>query len=691
MGNVKENISRWISNRRVSLRIKAIFFVTILQIALFLVLTYILVDNFHLMTERMFEDHFVQMAEVLGTGNKHAILNGDRRHLEQEIVQLNRQRDILYAVITDASGEVLASDFDASVTDTAAYLDSGNSMPSHDRPAVQQVGPKPGGFFHASGHLMEIQVPIRSAGQLIGGVKFGVTTEQHNQQLAEYSRTVMGLLLLSFLVVGLLLYFVDRRVRKALHTLITTADEMTKGHLSKRVEINTGDEIETLGLQFNTMADALEERNRQLEEHRKELEERVEKRTRQLAGERNKLRAIIDNVPSAFMLVDKDRIIQTASENFRHIGGFQKDRLVGRYCEPDLWERSVCVDCMIPRAFETGKTLKREYHAQRDGRPRWVEQVIVPIKSNGKVNSVIEILTDITERKQLESQLIRLEKLATTGEMAAVIAHEMRNSVTSVKMILQLLYQSDRFDDEDMESLGVSLDSIGRMERVVNDLLHFAQPRPFAKTFYQINQVVEASLSIVQHQLEHHNIEVQQELDAELPGVSVDPRYLEEAFVNLMLNSIQALENTAHKMIRVATTTESLSTPFSDTFVDRDWQAMPGISGGEREPSPVPAEPVRAELEQRRIQITLEEGTPVLRVEIADNGPGVPEELSNRIFDPFYTTKSNGTGLGLSLVKRIINGHRGVLTYTSDSAGTTFIALFPLIPESVEEYSLEHE
>ncbi len=674
--------------QQISLRLKAISFVAGLQIILFLFLAYVLIDNFHEMTERMFQEHFIQMAEVLGSGNKEAFENADRIHLQQEIEQLIGQKDILYVYLHDSTGAVLAGQIDSVAS--SWDLDQSRMLAIQSpKSIVHRVGPLPGGFFHESGHNLEVAAPIYSSNRRIGTVRLGVTTETYNSELADFSKQVLLLLLVSFGVVGLLLLFVDKRVRITLHRLMNTASAMAKGDLSRRVQVRTGDELESLGETFNAMADALEERDKALMHHQEKLEMRVRERTRELEEERNKLRAIIDNVPSAFLLVDKNRIIQAASQNFRQIGGFGYRNIVGKYCEPGLWQQSFCQECLIEQVFEKGQVIKRERQKiKSDGSVWWIEQITVPIKGSSGVEAVIEILTDITERKSLESQLIRSEKLATTGEMAAVIAHELRNSLTSLKMILQMFYEADRLNNDDRESLGVSLDSIHRMEQVVNDLLQFARPRRIRKEQAQVNDVVKASIDMAKHELDRKGIKTMLHLDESLPPISVDSKFLEEALVNLILNGIQAVDGKGH--IELRTSLFRLTEPRTDTFIQNRWETENNQDPNSTEdfsPSKLltqtlPDTPYHSEpeiLQQQSVKLQLGAGMKVIRIEISDNGKGIPESMKKRIFDPFYTTKLNGTGLGLSLVKRIVNEHKGIIDFISKPGeGTKFVILIPV-------------
>ncbi len=141
-----------------------------------------------------------------------------------------------------------------------------------------------------------------------------------------------------------------------------------------------------------------------------------------------------------------------------------------------------------------------------DGLKQFLEHLLIPIKNNNQIESILEIITDITERKRLQDLLIHSERLAATGELAAVIAHEIRNSLTSVRMILQLFSRREENVKSDVDSFHVALDSVNRMERVVNDLLQLARPSKLERKYENINIVLESGVKYyISHMQQKNN------------------------------------------------------------------------------------------------------------------------------------------------------------------------------------------
>jgi signal transduction histidine kinase len=265
------------------------------------------------------------------------------------------------------------------------------------------------------------------------------------------------------------------------------------------------------------------------------------------------------------------------------------------------------------------------------------------------------------ERKRLEAQITQSEKLLTVGEMAAVIAHEIRNALTSVKMILQLELEVTALNESDREALTVATRSVHRMETIVNDLLKFARPSPVRFVPSDINQVIEESLALTQHQFTRKKIDRSITLDRSLPSVLLDPDQMKEVFVNLLLNAVQAIPNRG----RITITTSLSPCPFNRVPPNRDSTGVSRPTTGDSYHPLVPLSPCPPE--------------GCVEVVVADTGGGMSEEVQGRCFDPFFTTKADGTGLGLSMAKRTVEQHGGVISVESCiGEGSRFTVLLPL-------------
>jgi two-component system sensor histidine kinase HydH len=234
-------------------------------------------------------------------------------------------------------------------------------------------------------------------------------------------------------------------------------------------------------------------------------------------------------------------------------------------------------------------------------------------------------------------------------------------------MILQLQQESKRLGSENRKSVRVALDSIYRMETVVQELLNFARPSPMEFRPTDLNGLVRDGLALVRPRFGQHGIALSRRLDLHIPSMSLDGAHVREAVVNILLNALQAVEGRSSGVrkgkIILVTKRVLLPRTLRDLHSPVDGNEGEGVAPGGRE-------------------IVLPKGLACASVSIVDNGPGMDRVLLGRIFDPFFTTKTNGTGLGLPMVKRTVNAHGGIVTVKSiRGKGATFEILLPLRTE----------
>jgi PAS domain S-box-containing protein len=470
----------------------------------------------------------------------------------------------------------------------------------------------------------------------------------------------LALFLASAVALGLI---ATRQITRPIAALQRGAEIIAQGNYGNALKVETHDEIEKLADQFNIMASSLRAHEQEIQRHRTQLEEMVRQRTLELQEEKGKLQAVLDNVPSAFVLLDKSFRIQTVSAAFAAVTGIALQdeygsgefRLVGNPSESaqSPWKRAVAtgeIETFVQQLNDEGKS------------PRYLEYVAIPMKEEGSVNAVIVIMTDITKRKSLEQQLVHTEKLMAAGEMSSIIAHEFRNALTSVKMIVQLFVESEKVTRTEKKSLAVALDSIYHMETIVTELLNFARPKPVQLLPGDLNRIVQESVDFVGPHIQQNDVAVSIALDRKLKQRPLDESRLKEAVINLLLNSIQAQDDhgTGTKKCRIDIATRQVK--LKNTIRDI-----------------VYAENVSESRDTRRgSEIVLEKNSDCALIEIRDNGKGIGKDELRRIFDPFFTTKTNGTGLGLPMVKRTVIAHGGVVTVESTQGeGTTFRIYMP--------------
>lgn len=243
-----------------------------------------------------------------------------------------------------------------------------------------------------------------------------------------------------------------------------------------------------------------------------------------------------------------------------------------------------------------------------------------------------EMTKDLLEtRRQMEDanrRLIQAEKLASIGRIAASIAHEIRNPLTSVKLNIQKLMQNEQLDDEDKEHLSISQEGIGQIEKFIKELLNFTRVSDLNPERFSVVQIVEESLKMMRNSFQEKRIVLEKTFAADLPAVVVDGDKIRQVFLNILWNAVEAVEE-----------------------------------GG------------RIGLALSRVK---ENGVSRIKVRISDDGCGIPEKDWENIFEPFYTTKPSGFGLGLSNARKIVEQHRGSIRVTKTKGkGTTFEVRIP--------------
>ncbi len=237
--------------------------------------------------------------------------------------------------------------------------------------------------------------------------------------------------------------------------------------------------------------------------------------------------------------------------------------------------------------------------------------------------------------RRMEDQILRKNKLIELGTIAAGVAHEIRNPLASIRTFAQLL--PDKMDDTEFthEFSKLVLKDVDRITKVVESMLAFARPSQVTIADHLASELVEEAVVLTTTRLKNKRIELTKQYH-EQPTLRVDKQQILQVLVNLINNAVDALPE--HGKIRVATGVRTMN-------------GSPGPNGNEK----------------------------YAVIEVADNGPGIPQAIRNRVFDPFFTTKHDGTGLGLSISQKIARDHGGIITVSSvEGKGTTFQINLPV-------------
>ncbi len=231
-------------------------------------------------------------------------------------------------------------------------------------------------------------------------------------------------------------------------------------------------------------------------------------------------------------------------------------------------------------------------------------------------------------RKMTELQIQQMDKLASLGEISLSLAHEIRNPLAGISGVLQVFRDDFVTDEERADVFNQIMVQIGKIDKLVSDMLRFSKFPTHDITKFNINESIKTLRQLLSPQAAANHISMLLQLDIGMPEIMVDKDALEQVFINLMLNAIQAMPDGG--ILEV-------STEFIDKF-----------------------------------------GEPYILIKVSDTGKGVPVGIRDKIFDPFYTTKGNGTGLGLAISLSVVSGMNGSITFESEEGkGTIFFVRIP--------------
>lgn len=329
---------------------------------------------------------------------------------------------------------------------------------------------------------------------------------------------------------------------------------------------------------------------------------------------------------SIVAFTDEKGIITRVNDKFCEISQYNRDEIIGKdhsilnsgYHSHDFFRE-------LWRTIGSGSVWKGEIRNKaKDGSYYWVDTTIVPfMNERGKPYQYLAIRNDITERKRTEEILHRQDKLAAVGQLAAGVAHEIRNPLTSMKGYAEFLLE-DETDEQRREFVDIILDEINRVNQIVEDFMVLAKPKVVDLKEKNIIPIIKDVLSLLEFEARKKKVRMHFEANDDIVQIECDENRLKQVFLNFVKNGIEAMPNGGDITVRVHVASEQV------------------------------------------------------QISIQDTGVGIPEEKLKRIGEPFYTTKKDGNGLGLMVSYKIIESHNGTVFIESElNKGTTFNIILP--------------
>ncbi len=619
-------------------------------------------------------------ARRLAENARASILQQDRIRLTALIFEEKSiDRNISYIVVTGENGQVLAHTFLDAPPSEALYADKG---PAALKPAQERWW----SFLSRPLGRSQILLPVFEGLHQIGAIRVGLHPQYIDRLIFElriYNLLFVGFVMLVGLLFGL---YLSRIITRPVQTLTAFAREISLGNLNKRLalgnRINCNEMLEctqyscpaygsrTLRCWFidrtcgyasggpSTFPEKMEtckscpvytetagDEIVQLADTFNHMSSRLSTSERELRRSEDRYRWLFNSGPHPVFIVSAETcLIQDANDRAADIYGLEKKRLIGMRFTDLMFEQhreEIRAAFRKSRNANSCSLIPKIRHQKREGGLLWVNIYFCPDSHAGKSDLVVTT-ADISDFIEAETQLIQAGKMATLGEMATGVAHELNQPLNAIKLgseyLLKMTEKGRQVDRDDLDELADDMSrEVDRAAGIINHLRQFGRKSEVVAHRVDINGSIRGVFTILGQQLRVHGIELKLDLDENLPPIMADENRVEQVFVNLVNNA-------------------------RDSMLDRK-------AGGHAGPNVLT---VRSFSEEGRVTAT-----------VSDTGPGIPESIRGRLFEPFFTTKETGkgTGLGLSISYGIVRDYKGTIDFTTcEGAGATFIVSFPEAP-----------
>jgi PAS domain S-box-containing protein len=365
---------------------------------------------------------------------------------------------------------------------------------------------------------------------------------------------------------------------------------------------------------------------------------------RQVEEQVRKLSQAVEHSPAIVVITDREGRIEYTNRKFTEVTGYSFEEVVG--ANPRLLKSGETSETDYRELWEAlshGGEWRGEFHNRRkDGSLYWEAAAISALRdANGHISHFIAVKEDISERKRLQQEidtrnreLARTQALAAMGQMSTMLAHDLRNPLSSVKMAVQILGKQAQ-GQEARELASIAQEQVHYMEDIINDMLTYSRPGQLKTTWLSPDKLIAGVIGTVRRRIADYEVDVQIDCDASLPTFPGDASKLRQLLSNLLVNAFQAVADQPEGDRRVLVSADLL------------------LDGAGHQ----------------------------IRFRVCDSGPGVDADARERLFEPFFTTRTKGTGLGLAIVRQIADLHGGLVRLIPEQPrGTCAELIMPVVP-----------
>lgn len=358
----------------------------------------------------------------------------------------------------------------------------------------------------------------------------------------------------------------------------------------------------------------------------------------------NFYRSIIQNINGGLITIDLKGEITFVNRAAAQMLGYEVEEILGEHISELFYDDDESQKCLRV-LFLPGKRIdeKEVSFRQKDSSSIFVGLNTSPLHDeDNKFDGVVLLFRDLTEVRHLKLQIERMERLALLGELAAGIAHEIRNPLAGIKAAAQVLEESFGADDFRYQIVERIVREVDKSNRLLKEFFKFAKPTKPKLNFHDIEMIIDGVYLLLAPKIKKRTINFFTDFNSDVPQVYVDETQLEQVILNLFLNAVDAMPGGG--ILTVSTFRKKLR------VLDK---------------------------EKEKLDVSDNELNYVI-VEISDTGRGIKEEDLDKVFNPFFTTKTEGLGLGLSICSRLVEENGGKLDVTSEvGKGTTFVLALP--------------
>ena len=379
-------------------------------------------------------------------------------------------------------------------------------------------------------------------------------------------------------------------------------------------------------------------------------EKHLRKTSQELIDNEMRYRDLYENAPIAYVSLDPSGTILKCNHKARMLSGFDDDQLMGRNAVDLFFKEASAkseVKALFRRLFKGGIIKDLEIRiTPKDLTPVWVSLSVDAVRD--RQDQIVELrmmIMDISQRKGLEKQLIQSQKMEAIGTLAGGIAHDFNNILSPISGYTEMLLMDMEDKDPSARSLNIILDCVNHAKNLVNQILTISRQKEHAFKVLDADETLKESLILVKSYLPA-TIELNCRIEADGGRIHADPIQFHQVVMNLVTNAYHSMKDQPNGRLEIVLKIINMPKPF-----------LRGVDDGNRE---------------------------YLCLSVKDTGCGIKRNIIDKIFDPYFSTKGEGSGIGLSVVNGIIESHDGLITVDSrENRGSQFDVYLPLCPDDV--------